>query len=340
MEYLIIGFLWLSILLYLVLGGADFGAGIIELFSRGDNRHRTRKTAYKAIGPIWEANHMWLIIAVVILFVGFPLIYSTMSIYLHIPLVVMLLGITARGTAFVFRNYDAVVDEMQVVYNRIYLYSSFITPLFLGIIAGTAISGRINPDANGFLDAYVFVWLNWFSVAIGLFTVALCGFLASIYLIGEAVDEFDRQIFTRKATKWNVVAVFCGALVFTAAWVDGIPLIKWVLGNPVGLTAVLAASASLVVLWILVRNGKSMLPRVLAAFQASMILLAVSYVHFPNLLILKNGQHLSLFKHQAPNATMTALGWALIIGSIFILPSLYYLYYSFQKDGFVEDAEH
>ncbi|WP_342645149.1 cytochrome d ubiquinol oxidase subunit II [Mucilaginibacter sp. CSA2-8R] len=340
MEYLIIGFLWLSILLYLVLGGADFGAGIIELFSRGDNRHRTRKTAYKAIGPIWEANHMWLIIAVVILFVGFPLIYSTMSIYLHIPLVVMLLGITARGTAFVFRNYDAVVDEMQQVYNRIYLYSSFITPLFLGIIAGTAISGRINPDANSFLEAYVWVWLNWFGVAIGLFTVALCGFLASIYLIGEAIDDFDKQIFISKAVKWNVVAVGCGALVFTAAWVDGIPLIKWVLGNSVGLTAVLAASVSLVILWILVRNGHSMLPRVLAGFQASMILLAVSYVHFPNLLIMKNGQHLSLFKHQAQHATMTALGWALIIGSIFILPSLYYLYYSFQKDGFVEDAEH
>lgn len=340
MEYLIIGFLWLSILLYLVLGGADFGAGIIELFSRGDNRHRTRKTAYKAIGPIWEANHMWLIIAVVILFVGFPLIYSTMSIYLHMPLVVMLLGITARGTAFVFRNYDAVVDEMQVVYNRIYLYSSFVTPLFLGIIAGTAISGRINPDANSFLEAYVFVWLNWFSVAIGLFTVALCGFLASIYLIGEAVDNFDKQIFTHKAIKWNIVAVVCGGLVFTAGWVDGIPLIKWIFGNTVGLTAVVAASVSLVILWILVRKGKSMLPRVLAGFQASMILLAVSYVHFPNLLILKNGQHLSLFKHQAPNATMTALGWALIIGSIFILPSLYYLYYSFQKDGFVEDADH
>jgi len=136
MIYVVMVYLWVALLLYLLLGGADFGAGIIELFTSEDNRAKTRKISYEAIGPIWEANHMWLIIAIVILFVGFPTIYSTMSVHLHIPLVIMLLGIIARGTAFAFRNYDAVVDSMQKVYNRIFVYSSFITPLFLGIIAG------------------------------------------------------------------------------------------------------------------------------------------------------------------------------------------------------------
>ena len=102
MIYVVVIFLWTSILLYLLLGGADFGAGIIELFSRKSERATTRKTMYEAIGPVWEANHMWLIIAIVILFVGFPIIYTTVSVYLHIPLVCMLLGIIARGTAFVF----------------------------------------------------------------------------------------------------------------------------------------------------------------------------------------------------------------------------------------------
>ena len=92
---------------------------------------------YHAIGPVWEANHMWLIIAIVILFVGFPFIYATMSVSLHIPLTAMLLGIIARGTAFTFRHYDAVVDDMQVIYRRIFMYASCITPLFLGIIAGS-----------------------------------------------------------------------------------------------------------------------------------------------------------------------------------------------------------
>src|SRR6187431_3595343 len=127
MLYVVIVFLYLAILMYIVLGGADFGAGIIEMFTSKKNIRRTRKTLYHAIGPIWEANHMWLIIAIVILFVGFPFIYSTLSVYLHIPLVIMLMGIIARGTAFVFRHYDAVQDSMQEIYNRIFVWSSFVT---------------------------------------------------------------------------------------------------------------------------------------------------------------------------------------------------------------------
>src|SRR5436190_19435541 len=128
MLYVIIIFLWTAILLYLLMGGADFGAGIIELFTSKRNERLTRRTMYSAIGPIWEANHMWLIIAIVILFVGFPMIYTTMSVNLHIPLTIMLLGIIARGTAFTFRHYDAVKDDMQNLYNPIFEYSSFITP--------------------------------------------------------------------------------------------------------------------------------------------------------------------------------------------------------------------
>src|SRR4030095_4347637 len=154
MLYVVIIYLWTAILLYLLLGGADFGAGIIELFTSKKNERLTRRTLYKAIGPIWEANHMWLIITIVILFVGFPAIYATMSVHLHIPLAIMLLGIIARGTAFTFRHYDAVVDDMQVVYNKIFVYSSFITPLFLGIIGGSAVSGHIDTEATAFPQAY------------------------------------------------------------------------------------------------------------------------------------------------------------------------------------------
>src|SRR6195952_4659590 len=161
MLYIVITFLFLAIVLYFLLGGADFGAGIIELFTSETNKSRTRKTMYQAIGPIWEANHMWLIIAVVILFVGFPVIYADMCTYLHIPILIMLMGIIARGTAFAFRNYDAVVDNMQKVYNKIFVYSSFITPLFLGIIAGSTVSGQIDVNANTFQSAYIFSWLNW-----------------------------------------------------------------------------------------------------------------------------------------------------------------------------------
>lgn len=341
MVYVVITYLYLAILLYLVLGGADFGAGIIEMFTSTKNIQRTRKTLYHAIGPIWEANHMWLIIVIVILFVGFPLIYSTLSIYLHIPLVIMLMGIIARGTAFVFRHYDAVRDDMQELYNNVFVWSSFVTPFFLGVIAGSTLSGHIDSTTNNnYLATYIFSWLNPFSVAIGLFTTALCGFLASIYLIGEADNENDRRRFVHKAKLMNIFAVVCGALVFIAAILDGIPLLEWVFADIVGLAAVIAATISLISLWKWINSEQVMIPRILAGFQVTMILLAVSYAHFPNIVIMAHGETLSLLESRAPDSTMQALGWALLIGSVFILPVLFYLYYSFKKKDSETYPEH
>jgi cytochrome bd ubiquinol oxidase subunit II len=329
--YVVITYLWASILLYLLLGGADFGAGIIELFTSKKNRSITRKTLYGAMGPIWEANHMWLIIAIVILFVGFPVIYTTMSIHLHIPLTVMLLGIIARGTAFTFRHYDAIKDEMQNLYHPIFEYSSFITPLFLGIVAGSAVSGHIDPNATSFADAYIFSWLSTFSVSVGLFTVAICGFLASVYLIGEADEESERLRFAHKAQFFNIAAVVCGVLVFLAAWSNDIPLIEWIFGNWVGRGAILCATASLVLMWSQLYNGKINLLRPLAGFQVTMILITTTYRHFPNIVILKNGGYLSLIEHSGHDKAIYTLGMALLIGSVFILPALFYLIYSFQR---------
>jgi cytochrome d ubiquinol oxidase subunit II len=332
MLYVVIIFLFFAILLYFLLGGADFGAGIIELFTSTDNRSRTRRTSYQAIGPIWEANHMWLIIAIVILFVGFPVIYSEVCTYLHIPLLIMLMGITARGTAFSFRNYDAVKDDrMQALYNYIFIYSSFITPLFLGITAGSVISRQINPQGGDFLHLYVFSWLNFFSVTVGLFTVALCGFLAAIYLIGEAKEQSDTKRYTKKAVIMNALAVVFGGAVFLSAEHENVHLAYWIFGNPVSLIAVIAASLSLVLLWYLLRHKKTKVIRILAAFQVTMILVSVGYTHFPNIMMVKDGHNLSLLTDHAPATTINDLGWGLLIGSLIILPALGYLYYSFQK---------
>lgn len=333
MDKVVIAYLFLSILLYVVLGGADFGAGIIEMITSPKNIKRTRKKLYHAIGPIWEANHMWLIIAIVILFVGFPVIYSVLSVHLHIPLVIMLMGIVARGTAFTFRHYDAVHDSMQEIYNRIFVLSSFVTPLFLGIIAGSMLSGQIDPRSTSFADAYVFGWLNGFSISVGLFTVSLCGFLAAIYLIGEADDENDRLRFIRKARGTNIISICGGTLVFIMAAIENIPLAKWIFADPVGFTSTILALLSLILMWQSIKARKKFLPRMLAAFQVAMILLAITYAHFPAIVIQKDGSQLSLYENIAPEATMLALGNALLIGSVLILPALFYLYYSFQKES-------
>jgi cytochrome d ubiquinol oxidase subunit II len=270
------------------------------------------------------------------MFVGFPVIYSDMCTYLHIPLLIMLLGITARGTAFAFRSYDAIKDKKtQNLYNHIFVYSSFITPLFLGIIAGSAIARQIDLHATTFLSAYVFSWLNYFSVAVGLFTVALSGYLAAIYLIGEADNDTDVRRFIKKARIMNILAVVFGGTVFLAAELEDIRLAHFIFGNPVSLVAVITAFISLVLMWLMIRKGKKKIIRVFAAFQVTMILLAVGYMHFPYFIMIKGGENLSLLSLHATAKTIDDLGWGLFIGSFLILPSLFYLYYSFQKKEIV-----
>jgi cytochrome d ubiquinol oxidase subunit II len=337
MVYVVIVFLWTAILLYILLGGADYGAGIIELFTSKANRPDTRKKMYEAIGPIWEANHMWLIIVIVILFVGFPVIYTTISIYLHIPLVCMLLGIIARGTAFVFRNYDAVKDDMQKVYTRIFVLSSLITPFFLGIIAASSVSGQIDLNAPDFLSAYVYSWLNWFSVTTGIFTVTICAYLAVIFIIGEAGTEKDIKHFTRKARHMIFVVMGAGALVFIASYFEGIPLLNWILGDVLNIIAIVLATISLLILFYMLNKNRPGLLRILAGFQVTMILFAATYSHFPDIVLLKDGENLSLLTHQGQQKTIETLGYALLIGSVFILPALVYLIYSFQKKSGFQD---
>ncbi|ELR73876.1 Cytochrome d ubiquinol oxidase subunit II [Fulvivirga imtechensis AK7] len=333
MIYVVIAFLYLSILLYILFGGADFGAGIIELTSGGKVRTQVRTLTYKTIGPIWEANHMWLIIVIVILFVGFPAIYSILSVHLHIPLLLMLFGIIGRGTAFIFRHYDAVKDDMQQVYNFIFTYSSFITPLFLGIIAGSLLAGNIDPEAQTFSEGYIWTWINYFSFAVGLFTVSICGFLAAIYLTGETKDEAMKTVFIRKSRLFNITTVTTGGLVFIAAEIEGLKLMRELISQPVTLTALIAATLSLILLWQFLKRRSKVRIRLTAGFQITMILFAVSYLYFPDFVVTSNGDNLSLLDAAANKGPVDGLGWALIMGSLFILPALFYLIYKFQKEN-------
>ncbi|MCS3532211.1 cytochrome d ubiquinol oxidase subunit II [Chryseobacterium sp. JUb7] len=331
MIYVVIGFLWLSICLYVILGGADFGAGIVELFTKKRARDKTKEIMYESIAPVWEANHMWLIIAIVILFVGFPEIYTTLSTYLHIPLVLMLVGIIARGTAFTFRHYDAVKDDWQVVYTQIFYFSSLLTPFFLGLIAAATVSHSIDPDATNFLDLYIFSWLNWFGVAVGLFTVSICAYLASVFALRETTDRLELGLMIKKSKQTMIFVVITGLLVFLTAYISDIPLVMWVFSKPLGIMATVFATICLALI-LKAMNTRKLLPvRALAGFQIIMILVAATYQHNPNIILFANGQHLSLLEHVAAPKTISALGWALMLGSLFILPFLFYLMASFSK---------
>ncbi|WP_347220275.1 cytochrome d ubiquinol oxidase subunit II [Chryseobacterium sp.] len=329
MIYVVIAFLWVSICLYVITGGADFGAGIIELFSKKPYRDKTKKIMSKSIAPIWEANHMWLIIAVVILFVGFPTIYTTVSTYLHIPLVLMLIGIIARGTAFTFRNYDAVDDSWQKIYTQIFYYSSLFTPFFLGIIGAATISRSIDTEAKDFLDLYIFSWLNPFGVCVGFFTVSLCAYLASLFSLHEARFSDALSIMKKKARETAIYVVVTGILVFLSAYYSDIPLLKWIFSKALGIIVITLATISLLFTNEAIKKGNFLIVRILGGFQIIMILVAATYQHNPNILLFANGSHLSLFDSSAAPKTIEALGWALLLGSIFILPFLFYLLFSF-----------
>jgi cytochrome d ubiquinol oxidase subunit II len=129
----------------------------------------------------------------------------------------------------------------------------------------------------------------------------------------------------------NILAVAFGGLVFIASEIEHIHLAHWIFGNPVSLIAVIAASISLIASWVLINKGKRKIIRIGAGFQVTMILLAVGYMHYPYLVMIKGGQNLSMFAYHAPEKTINVLGWGLLLGSLLILPSLFYLYYSFQK---------
>lgn len=337
MVYVTIAYLWLSLYLYLILGGADFGVGVMELFSKKKNKSTVKDTAYESIGPIWEANHMWLIIAIVILFVGFSQIYTTLSIYLHIPLVLLLLGIIARGTAFTFRHYDAVNDDWQKVYTTIFTISSLVTPFFLGIIAASTVSGTIDPNAQDFLTAYVWSWWNLFGISVGIFTICISAYLASIYIIGETNDKYEVNYFVKNAVKYMVVLLASGLLVFIAAYIDEVPLLEWIFGKPAGQIVIALATISVGILIYALKKRNVLLMRICAAFQVLMILVAATYRHYPDVVLLKDGSVLSLLEHAGAEKTVSALALALLLGSIFILPFLGYLLYSFHQKNKIKD---
>jgi cytochrome bd ubiquinol oxidase subunit II len=336
----IAAFLGVSILLYCLLAGADFGAGMLEAFIGKYRGEEQRRIISHAIGPVWEANHVWLILAVVILFNGFPRAYSALSVTFHVPLTLMLLGIILRGCAFTFRHYDAVRDRSQRYYSAIFVISSFLTPLMLGIVAGGTLLGALTPVEQGFYAAFIRPWANLFCFSIGLFTAVLFAFLAAVYLIGETRDPELKWIFMRRALFLNALAVLVGALVFVAAEINGLALVRLFAGKAVSVASMLGATLILVPLWTAIRRNRVQIARILVAAQVGLVLIGWFRLQFPAI-INSSIEPLTIYTAAAPEATLRYLLYALIAGSIIIIPALVYLLTIFklnETDELAQDA--
>jgi cytochrome bd ubiquinol oxidase subunit II len=136
----------IALTIYVLTGGADYGSGVWDLLATGPRKLQQRQFIAEAIGPIWEADHVWLILIVVILFTGFPAAFASIMTALNVPLTLMLVGIVMRGSAFSFRSYGSADEHVRREWGRIFAIASLITPALLGITIGAIASGRA-PEA-------------------------------------------------------------------------------------------------------------------------------------------------------------------------------------------------
>jgi cytochrome bd ubiquinol oxidase subunit II len=324
----IIFILGVSFILYALLGGADFGAGIIETFAG----RKGEKAISKAIAPVWEANHVWLILAIVIIFTGFPQVYSTISTALHIPLMTVLIGIVLRGSSFTFRHYDVTHDASHKYYTFFFKASSILTPFFLGITLGAMILGEIDTNSvGGFYDQFMAPWLNVFCLAMGLFSTALFGYIAAIFMIGEATEEVEQKRYTRLTKIFLAILSAAGLLVFIAAEWHGHHLVREFFQSPMSITCMSVVILMIPGIFYLFNHPVPAYLRAATGLQVTLIMLGWFAIQFPILVYSKNGTHLTFYNTQAPYATMYQLLIALVVGLVLILPSFYFLFKVFKQ---------
>jgi cytochrome d ubiquinol oxidase subunit II len=326
MQWVVLLFLAACLIFYCVLGGADFGAGALEIFVPKKKRRRHEELVNKAMGPVWEANHIWLIILIVILFNGFPKVYTECSIYFHVPLTLMLIGIVLRGCAFTFRNYDAFKDNTHRYYSFAFSLSSILTPIMFGMIMGGMFLG-VDQGADSYYQKYVASWFNPFSFSVGIFVLGLFSYLASVYLIGEAEDKEAKDHYVHCAQITHVIVIISGAMVFLMAHFTRHPLLRTFFTHPESVLCFVAAFVLALTFWQKVLRGPltEWAIRLIAGAQVGLILLAWFSVIFPDVLFYTDGSSLSLLAAAAPPVTTAILGWSLIVGTCFFLPILYYL---------------
>lgn len=326
-EYGTAGVVVLGVLAYVVLGGADFGAGVWDLFARGERKQAQRDLIEHAIGPIWEANHIWLIVVIVVMFVCFPLAFAMLATALHVPLTLMLLGIVARGSAFVFRAYDAHEDRARLVWGRIFSIASVLTPTLLGISLGTALSGDLVwNDAGVYVGGFFAPWLKLFPLLVGLMALALVAFIAAVFLTVEADDEALKQDFRRRALASGVVVgVFAWSARLYAT--IGAPEFARRLSNdwwswPLVVLASAIALGAFYALW----THRDALARTLVVLQATVVVAGFAAALFPEMVL----GELTIEEAAATREMHVLVLSVLGVGSLILIPSLVYLFRIFK----------
>lgn len=342
---------------YVLMGGADFGGGLWDLLARGPRRDAQRALVAEAIGPIWEANHVWLILVVVLLFTCFPPAFAQVATVLHVPLTLMLVGVVLRGSAFVFRAYapaGAAGGAAGRRWGRVFAVASLVTPLLLGVCLGALASGavgRVDVLRGSFAERFVRPWAAPFPWAVGALALALFAFLAAVYLTVEADDRAAggppadgapaRALagdFRVRAVAAAAAVLACAAVALALAPADGTAGggVRRVLtggGWAVALQLLTAGCAVGAVTALVGRRWR--LARFAAQGQASCIVWGWAWAQFPAV-VPPAGTAAAL---AAPPRTLALSLGTLAAGTLVLLPSFVYLFRVF-KGRPAGEAEH
>jgi len=326
----IAGLIVLALNAYALLGGADFGGGLWDLLASGPRKDEQRTLIAESIAPIWEANHVWLIIVVVMLFTGFPAAFSTLGTVLHIPLSLVLIGIIMRGSAFVFRSYGSRTKARRKTWGLAFSVASTVAPLLLGAVIGAIASDGVGDasrriGSSSFTDVFVAPWTSPFAVVVGLFALSLFAFLAAVYATVAARDTSLQDDFRIRAMASGVVVFVLAGLSLLLSTKSADRVASGVLGAmwsvPLHLLTGVSAIVALAALW----RRRYRIARVAVGLQVSCILWGWAFAQFPYVI----PTSLTIRDAAAPRATLDLLLIGLIVGSILLIPSLAYLYRTF-----------
>jgi len=317
----------LSLNAYVLFGGADFGGGVWDLLATGPRRGRQREVIAHAIGPIWEANHVWLILAIVLTFSCFPAVYARLGTVLHIPLTLMLIGIVLRGSAFTFRTYDSQHDAVQRRWGRIFASASVITPVLLGISIGAVASGRVGAEPGGsFMQQFVWSWLTPFGLGVGLLALTLFAFLAAVFLTLETRDRQLSDDFRLRAL-WSGVAVFVASGLVLLLSHEAAPLVRsGLIGSPWSVPLHLATGVAAIAVFATLWLRQYRLARLAVGLQVSLIFWGWPLAQYPFLL----PPTYTVENSAAADGTLRLTLIVLAGGALLLLPSLWYLFQIFK----------
>jgi cytochrome bd ubiquinol oxidase subunit II len=312
--------LFVGVVAYAVLGGADYGAGFWDLTAGGAERGREpRHLVDQSLAPVWEANHVWLIFCLVMLWTGFPSAFAAIMTTLYVPLGLAALGIVVRGSGFAFRKVFVTTEQQRVV-GAAFAVSSVLSPFFLGTVAGGIASGRV-PTAGG--GDPLTSWLNPTSLLGGVLAVLACAFTAAVFLCAEAQRRDEPSLerwFRRRA---QVTAVVTGGVALAGIAIlrsDSPRLFSGLLGR--GLVFVLLSGACGLGALALIHRAAPRLIQGLAVSAVGAVVAGWGVAQYPYLL----GTHLSIAAAAAPTSTLVALTVVAVAAVLLVVPSMALLF--------------